>query len=53
MLYFKSKKIAVVSSRDGYIIGYNIMVEKEKSKSGKKEYYISSKSKDLADYPQT
>ena len=29
------------------------MVDKEKSKSGKREYFLVSKSKDLADYPPT
>jgi hypothetical protein len=49
--YVKTKKIAVVSSRDQYMMAQTRRVEASKSQNGKKCIYIALKSKDLPDYP--
>ena len=49
--YVKTKKIAVVSSRDQYMMAQTRRVEASKSPNGKKCIYIALKSKDLPDYP--
>jgi hypothetical protein len=49
--YVKTKKIAVVSSRDQYMMAQTRRLEASKSPNGKKCIYIALKSKDLPDYP--
>ena len=48
--YMKTKKVAMVSSRDQYSVIFKRMTE---DKGKHRKLYIASKSKDLANYPPT
>lgn len=50
IVYTKTKKIAVVSSRDMFNLFHLRMVEGEKSKSGKPEMFITCKSREFPEF---
>ncbi len=49
--YLKTKKVAVVSSRDQYLLVTNKLIEPEQSPTGNRILIIGSRSKDLDQYP--
>ena len=51
--YIKTKKIAMVSSRDQYLVIYRKDIPADLSDTGKKQCIVACKSKDLEEYPPT
>ena len=51
--YINTKKVAVVSSRDQYVLIFRKEIPAECNPSGKRAVIIAAKSKEFAEYPPT